>query len=136
MTRLVRGYPERNGLLSTCHGHRCLHNSRPLLEAAEWHRASGAGWSSAEALSAIGGRADGCGAAGIKALPGPSRAFAATQGAWRFFANPRVTLPKLVEPVRSLAREAVAESRSAYVLLVHDWSKLDYAAHMSKANIA
>ena len=74
-------------------------------------------------------------AAGIKALPGPSRAFAVTQAAWRFFANPRVTLPKLVEPVRSLAREAVAESRSAYALLVHDWSKLDYAAHTSKADI-
>ena len=74
-------------------------------------------------------------AAGIKALPGPSRAFAATQGAWRFFANPRVTLPKLVEPVRSLAREAVAKSRSASAFLVHDWSKRDYAAHTSRADI-
>jgi hypothetical protein len=74
-------------------------------------------------------------AAGIKALPGPNRAFAATQGAWRFFANARVTLPKLVEPVRSLAREAVAESPSPYALVAHDWSKLDYAAHTSKTDI-
>lgn len=69
---------------------------------------------------------------GSRHCPGRVGRLRPLRGAWRFFANPHVTLPKLVE----LAREAVAESRSAYVLLVHDWSKLDYAAHTSKANIA
>lgn len=73
-------------------------------------------------------------AAGIHALPHLSRSFAATQGAWRFFSNPRVTLPELVEPLRELGRDAVAESTSAYALLVHDWSKLDFAGHTSKTD--
>lgn len=74
-------------------------------------------------------------AAGVKTLPGAGKAFAATQAAWRFFANPRVTLAKLVEPLREAGRRACAESPSAYVLLVHDWSKLDYDGHKSKADL-
>jgi hypothetical protein len=74
-------------------------------------------------------------AAGVKALPGVGKAFAATQAAWRFFANPRVTLAKLVEPLREVGRRACAESPSAYVLLVHDWSKLDYDGHTSKTDL-
>lgn len=74
-------------------------------------------------------------AAGIKALPHAGEAFAATQAAWRFFANPRVTLPALVEPLRERGREALRSRRSPYALVVHDWSKLDYAAHRSKADL-
>jgi hypothetical protein len=74
-------------------------------------------------------------AAGVKALPGAGKAFAATQAAWRFFANPRVTLAKLVEPLRELGRQACQASTSDYVLLVHDWSKLDYDGHQSKADL-
>ncbi len=74
-------------------------------------------------------------AAGVKALPGTGRAFAATQAAWRFFANPRVTLAKLVEPLREAGRQACEESPSPYVLLVHDWSKLDYDGHKSKTDL-
>ena len=74
-------------------------------------------------------------AAGIKALPGAGNAFAATQAAWRFFANPRVTLGKLVEPLRELGRRACGDSPSPYVLLVHDWSKLDYDGHHSKTDL-
>lgn len=73
-------------------------------------------------------------AAGIKALPGVGQAFAATQAAWRFFANPRVTLPKLVEPLRDAGRKSAAQSESPYALLVHDWSKLDYDGHTSKTD--
>jgi hypothetical protein len=73
-------------------------------------------------------------AAGIKALPGVGKAFAATQGAWRFFANERVTLPKLIEPLREVGRQECKESSSAYVLAVHDWSKLDYCSHTSKTD--
>lgn len=74
-------------------------------------------------------------AAGIHALPGAGQAFAAAQGAWRFWANHRVTLPALIEPLREVGRSAAAQSSSPYVLLVHDWSKLDYASHKSKADV-
>lgn len=74
-------------------------------------------------------------AAGVKALPGVGKAFAATQAAWRFFANERVTLPKLIEPLREAGRQQCQESSSAYVLAVHDWSKLDYDGHKSKSDL-
>lgn len=74
-------------------------------------------------------------AAGVKALPGVGKAFAATQAAWRFFANNRVTLPKLIEPLREVGRQGCKESSSAYVLAVHDWSKLDYDGHKSKTDL-
>jgi hypothetical protein len=74
-------------------------------------------------------------AAGVKALPGAGKSFAATQAAWRFFANPRVTLPKLIEPLRELGRETCNESPSPYALVVHDWSKLDYDGHKSKTDL-
>jgi hypothetical protein len=74
-------------------------------------------------------------AAGIHALPGVGRAFATTQAAWRFWANPRVTLPVLIEPLREAGRRAAAESPSRYVLLDHDWSKVDYASHKSKPDL-
>jgi hypothetical protein len=74
-------------------------------------------------------------AAGIKALPQAGTAFAATQAAWRFFSNPRVTLRKLIEPLREVGRQACHDSPGPYVLLVHDWSKLDYDGHASKTDL-
>jgi hypothetical protein len=74
-------------------------------------------------------------AAGIKALPRAGNAFAATQAAWRFFANPRVTLGKLIEPLREVGRQACSESLSPYGLLIHDWSKLDFDGHTSKTDL-
>lgn len=65
-------------------------------------------------------------AAGIRALPGQGKAFASTQGAWRFYANPRVSLSKLGAPLIEEARGLVASECSAYALLVHDWSNLSY----------
>lgn len=74
-------------------------------------------------------------AAGVRALPGAGRSFAATQAAWRFFANPRVTLGKLAAPLRDVGRQACEESAASYMLLVHDWSKLDYDGHRSKKDL-
>jgi hypothetical protein len=71
-------------------------------------------------------------AAGIHALPQVGSAFAAAQAAWRFFANDKVTLPRLVEPLRECGRQAAARSASPYALLVHDWSKIDYHGHTGK----
>jgi hypothetical protein len=73
-------------------------------------------------------------AAGVKALPGVGQAFAATQAAWRFFANERVTLSTLIEPLRDAGRQRCQQSASAYVLAVQDWSKLDYHGHKSKTD--
>lgn len=73
-------------------------------------------------------------AAGLKAVPGTVKSFASTQALWRFLANPRVTLPQLVVPLRTLGCRAAAESSSPYVLLIHDWSKLSYPGHTSKTD--
>jgi hypothetical protein len=71
-------------------------------------------------------------AAGIHSLPHLGSSFAATQAAWRFFKNTKATLPRLVEPLRELGRQGAAQSSSTYALLIHDWSKLDYAGHTGK----
>lgn len=65
-------------------------------------------------------------AAGIASLPSAGSAFAATQGAWRFMNNERVTLPALVEPLRAIGRTRTEAAQAKFVLLAHDWSKLSY----------
>jgi hypothetical protein len=74
-------------------------------------------------------------AAGVHSLPSVGAAFAATQAAWRFLNNPRVTLPALAEPLQRLGREMANASPSPYALVVHDWSKLDYDGHRSKRDL-
>ena len=71
-------------------------------------------------------------AAGPRPLPAPTKPFAATQAAWRFWRNPRVTLPALAQPLLDCARDAAAEACQDYALVVHDWSHLDYATHTAK----
>jgi hypothetical protein len=67
-------------------------------------------------------------------LPTAAQAFASTQAAWRFYANPRVPLTQLAQPLLAHARTAVADSCDAYALVVHDWSLLHYNGHPSKAD--
>src|SRR6516164_1184152 len=74
-------------------------------------------------------------AAGVHSLPGVGTAFAATQAAWRFLHNPRVTLPALAEPLQQLGRELANASSGAYALVAHDWSKLDFDGHRSKRDL-
>lgn len=66
-------------------------------------------------------------AAGVASLPSTRSAFAATQAAWRFFNNERVSFPALVEPLRAAGRSSVSDSQAPFVLLAHDWCKLRYA---------
>lgn len=66
-------------------------------------------------------------AAGVASLPSASSAFAATQAAWRFLNNMRVTLAALIEPLRAVGRDRLAMSEAPFALLVHDWSKLSFA---------
>jgi hypothetical protein len=74
-------------------------------------------------------------AAGVHRLPGVGDSFAATQAAWRFLNNPRVTLPALAEPLQQLGRDMANASVSPYTLVAHDWSKLDYDGHRSKRDL-
>ena len=71
-------------------------------------------------------------ASGISALPKLAKPFASTQGLWRFFSNPEVTLPALIEPIHKLARETLIGNPSRFALIVHDWSMLNYSTHSSK----
>lgn len=71
-------------------------------------------------------------AAGLRALPETHGSFAATQAAWRFYRNPKVTLPVLMDPILAHARSAVQTECHSYVLAVHDWSVLGYGQHESK----
>ncbi|MFL6116533.1 MAG: hypothetical protein ACJ786_35025 [Catenulispora sp.] len=75
-------------------------------------------------------------AAGLRALPGTAQAFASTQAAWRFYANPRVTLPQLARPLIEAARAAVEQDNRHYALVVHDWSQLLFKNHQSKRDRA
>ena len=61
-------------------------------------------------------------AAGLRALLETNGSFAAAQAAWRFYRNPAVTLPKLMKPLLTHARSAIATECSRYVLTAHDWS--------------
>jgi len=71
-------------------------------------------------------------ASGTSALPGLRHSFASTQAAWRFYANPRVTLPKLIRPLQEEGRRGCAASTADFILLVHDWSSLNFPTHTSK----
>jgi hypothetical protein len=72
--------------------------------------------------------------AGPSAPPDENTAFAATQAAWRFLHNDRVTLPKLAEPLLEVARQWRHENPTAWALVVHDWSALSYPTHRRKAD--
>lgn len=74
-------------------------------------------------------------AAGPSLLPGSSKAASATQAAWRFFNNERVELTALAEPLRQMGRQACAKSASKFVLMAHDWSKINYKNHKSKKDL-
>ena len=74
-------------------------------------------------------------AAGPMLLPGQSRSATATQAAWRFFNNDRVDMAALADPIRQAGRDAAAESASEFVLLAHDWCKIDYGKHTAKGDV-
>ena len=71
-------------------------------------------------------------AAGAKALPSGSKSFADTQALWRFLNNPRVSAQDLSAPLLALAEQEVQSGCDAYVLAVHDWSRLNFGTHQSK----
>ncbi len=71
-------------------------------------------------------------AAGLRALPRTNKAFAATQAAWRFFANERITLPLLAAPIITQAKELSSVHSERYALVMHDFSDLKFTTHENK----
>lgn len=71
-------------------------------------------------------------ASGIHALPDARSVFSATQAAYRFLNNPRVTLRALARPLVEAARSEAATACDRWALVVHDWSQLMYPGHDAK----
>ena len=71
-------------------------------------------------------------AAGLRALPDTASAFAHTQAAYRFYNNPRVSLPGLTHAPLEALRQGVGAACQRFLLAVSDWSHLHYNGHDSK----
>ena len=73
-------------------------------------------------------------AAGLHADPSLSNSFSATQGAWRFYGNENVTLPRVAAPLRECARLDIPGACDEWMLIALDWCNLHYAGHHGKAD--
>lgn len=73
-------------------------------------------------------------AAGLRNSRAAGSAFAATQAAWRFFSNSRITLPQLAAPLVSTLQSVLPGTCNQRVLVALDWSRLDYSEHPSKTD--
>jgi hypothetical protein len=71
-------------------------------------------------------------ASGIHGVPDVNTAFAATQAAYRFLNNQRVTLRALAAPLLEAARSESAVACDEWGLVLHDWSQLMYPEHAAK----
>ena len=73
-------------------------------------------------------------ATGLRSLSQTSKPFSAAQAAWRFFANERVSLTTLAEPILDYARAISSSRLNKYALVIHDFSGINFARHESKAD--
>ena len=64
-----------------------------------------------------------------------TKAASQSQALWRFLKNDSVALTTLVEPLQQAVREGCANSPAQFVLIMHDWCKLDYKRHASKKDV-
>lgn len=70
--------------------------------------------------------------------PGPhcpvdvEKTTSASQNLWRFLKNERVSLQTLIAPLRKLGCDGCRESESRFVLVAHDWCKLDYKRQVNR----
>jgi hypothetical protein len=71
-------------------------------------------------------------AGGIHAPPEAASSVAATQAAYRFFHNRKVTLRGLAAPLLEFARQEVPRTCDRFLLVVHDWSPLSLPTHTRK----
>lgn len=61
-----------------------------------------------------------------------TKAASQSQAMWRFLNNDSVSPAALIEPLQQTVREGCAHSPSPFVLVMHDWCKLDFKRHASK----
>lgn len=73
-------------------------------------------------------------AAGLRPPPSLNSHFAAVQAAWRFYNNPRVDLPQLVQPLVDCARKELNKACSHYLLVALDWCSLHFKEHDSRSD--
>lgn len=64
-----------------------------------------------------------------------TKAASQSQALWRFLNNDSVTPTALIEPLQQAIREGCASSPAQFVLIMHDWCKLDYKRHASKKDV-
>jgi len=73
-------------------------------------------------------------AAGLHPPPSVHQSFAAVQAAWRFYANDRITLDRLIMPMVEHARREVNQACEGYALVVMDWCQLHLNSHHALAD--
>lgn len=73
-------------------------------------------------------------AAGIAALPDTRSSASYTQAAWRFLNNERVGLSELAKPLLSAVPGLLDAHCERYGLVMHDWSRLNFAKHTRKTD--
>lgn len=71
-------------------------------------------------------------AAGPNTGTDPTKAASQSQAMWRFLHNDSVAIQTFIEPLKQAARDGCSSSKSQFVLIMHDWSKLDFKTHKSK----
>jgi hypothetical protein len=72
---------------------------------------------------------------GIKAGLDSTKAASQSQAMWRFLNNDSVTPTALIEPLQKAAREGCTSSESRFVLIMHDWCRIDFRRHASKQDV-
>ena len=68
----------------------------------------------------------------MKSLPDAHQSATHTQGMWRFLRNERVTPGKLGAPLLAQAQQASEGACDHAVLIMHDWSRINYNRHACK----
>ena len=72
---------------------------------------------------------------GMKMGIDSTKAASQAQAMYRFLNNESVKPSTLVEPLQQAAREACGKSESPFVLIMHDWCKIDFKNHKSKKDL-
>jgi len=71
-------------------------------------------------------------AAGMKPLPDKVKTKSHRQGMYRLLSNPVLTPQMLSQPVMDDVREGAQNDCDDYLLMMHDWSRLNYYKHQGK----
>lgn len=74
-------------------------------------------------------------ASGIGRLFDENKSFAQVQGAWRFFNNEKVTTEDLNKPILETGLSEIKNSCNKYLLMMTDWSHIDFKKHYSKEEL-